>query len=187
MYSEKHFKSKATEWAKINEPVARQGYIKLKSKDHKILNIVETGVFVSCENPIFGASPDGIISCECHESGLWEIKYPWAHRNKSVINYTKLEESFLEVVDNKIALKKSHSYYYQVQMQLAVTAYSGCEFFLCTKKDSFQQKMYFDKSFWLVNKCKLEMFYSKVVVKEPLRGNFNTFKIWYRNSHKVVF
>ena len=94
-----------------------------------------------------------------------------------MIDYTKLEASYLEVVDNKIALKKSHSYYYQVQMQLAVTGYSWCDFFLCTTKYSFQQKIYFDKSFWLVNKCKLEMFYSKVVVKELLRGNFNTFKI----------
>ena len=94
-----------------------------------------------------------------------------------MIDYTKLEASYLEVVDNKISLKKSHSYYYQVQMQLAVTGYSWCDVFLCTTKDSFQQKIYFDKSFWLVNKCKLEMFYSKVVVKELLRGNFNTIKI----------
>ena len=67
-----------------------------------------------------------------------------------------------------------------MQMQLAVTGYSWCDFFLCTTKDSFQQKIYFDKLFWqikLVNKCKLETFYSKVVLKEILRGNFNTIKI----------
>ena len=146
-------------------------------KTTKKLSVLETGLFVSCENPIFGASPDGIVSCDCHESGLLEIKCPWTHRDKSVIDYTKLEASCLEVVDNKIALKKSHSYYYQVQMQLAVTGYSWCDFFLCTTKDSFQQKIYFDKSFWLVNKCKLEMFHSKVVVKELSRENFNTIKI----------
>ena len=54
-------------------------------------------------------------------------------------------------------------------MQLAVTGYSWCDFFLCNTKDSFQQKINFDKSFWLVNKCKLEMFYSKIVVKELLK------------------
>ena len=153
-----NFKSKATtEWGKTNEPVARQEYIKLNTKDDKKLSVVEIRLFVSCENPIFGVSPDGFVSCECHESGLLEIKCPWTHRDKSVIDYAKLEASYLEVVDNKIALKKSHSYYYQVQMQLAVTGYSWCDFFLCTTKDSFQQKIYFDKSFWLVNKCKLEM------------------------------
>ena len=86
----------------------------LTPKTTKKYNVVETGLFVSCENPIFGASPDGIVSCECHESRLLEIKCPWTHRDKSVIDYAKLEESYLEVLDSKIALKKSHSYYYQV-------------------------------------------------------------------------
>ena len=159
----------------------------LMPKTTKKLSVVETGLFASCENPIFGASPDGIVSCDCHESGLLEIKCPWTHRDKSVIDYTKLEGSYLEVVDNKIALKKSHSYYYQVQMQLAVTGYSWCDFFLCTTKDSFQQKIYFDKSFWLVNKCKLEMFYSKVVVKELLREMFILLKFDTETHIKLIF
>ena len=77
-----NFKSKATEWGKTNEPVARQEYIKRNAKDHKKLSVVETGLFVSCENPISGASPDRIVSGECHESGLLEIKFPWTHRDK---------------------------------------------------------------------------------------------------------
>ena len=125
-----NFKSKATEWGKTNEPVARQEYIKLNAKDYKKLNVVETELFVSCKNPIFGASPDGIVSCECHESGLLETKCPWTHKDKSVIDYAKLGETCLEVIDNVIALKKSRSYYYQVQMQLAVTGYSWRDFCL---------------------------------------------------------
>ena len=93
-----NFKSKAIEWGKTNEPVARQEYIKLNTKDDKKLSVVEVRLFVSCENPILGVSPDGIVSCECHE--------PWTHRDKSVIDYAKLEESCLEVVDNKKALEK---------------------------------------------------------------------------------
>ena len=149
----------------------------LTPKTTKKLSVVETGLFVSCENSVFGALPDRIVSCECHESGLLEIKFPWTHRDKSVIDYAKLEESCFEVADNKIALKKSHSHDYQVQMQLAVIRYSWCDFFLCTTKDSFQQKIYFDESFWSVNKYKLEMFYSEVVVKELLSGKFNPIKI----------
>ena len=63
-----NFKSKATEWGKTNEPVARQEYIKLNAKYHKKLSVVEQGY-------LLGASPDGIVSCECHESGLLEIKF----------------------------------------------------------------------------------------------------------------
>ena len=97
----------ATEWGKTNEPVARQEYIKLNAEDHKKTSVVETGLFVSCENPIFGASPDGIVSCDCHESGLLEIKYPWTHRDKSLIDYAKLDWSYLLVVGNEISLQKS--------------------------------------------------------------------------------
>ena len=46
-----------------------------------------------------------------------------------MIDYAKLEESCLEVIDNVTVLKKSHSYYYQVHMQLAVIGYSWCAFF----------------------------------------------------------
>ena len=98
-------------------------------KTTKNLSVVETGLFVSCENSVFGALPDRIVSCECHESGLLEVKCPWTHRDKSVIDYAKLEESCFEVADDKIALKKSHSHDYQVQMQLAVIRYSWCDFF----------------------------------------------------------
>ena len=58
-----------------------------------------------------------------------------------MIDYAKLEQSCLEVAHNVIALKKSHNYYYHVQMEMAITGYSWCDFFLCTTNDSFQQKM----------------------------------------------
>ena len=70
-------KSKATEWGKANQPVACQEYINLNAKDHKKLTEVEAGLFVSSENPIFVASPYAIVSCQCYESGLLEIKCPW--------------------------------------------------------------------------------------------------------------
>ena len=101
-----NFKSKDTEWEKTNESVARQEYIKLNAKHHKKLSVVETGLFVSCKNPIFRTSRNGILSCGCHESGFLEIKCPWTQRDKSVIDYAKLEESCLEVIDNVIVLKK---------------------------------------------------------------------------------
>ena len=83
-----NFKSKATEWGKTNESVSFQEYIKHNAKDYKKRSAVETGVFFSCENPVFGASPDGIISCEYHESGFLKFKCSWNHRKKS-----KFEES----------------------------------------------------------------------------------------------
>ena len=68
--------SKATEWGKMNETVACEENIKHSTKDHEKLSAVETGSFDSCKNQIFGTSPDGTISCECHESALLKFKSP---------------------------------------------------------------------------------------------------------------
>ena len=130
----------ATEWGKTNEPVARQEYIKLNAEDHKKTSVVETGLFVSCENPIFGASPDGIVSCECHESGLLEIKCPWTHRDKSVIDYSKLEESCLEVVDNKIALKNYTVITIRCKCSWQLLGIPGVIFFYARQKTPFSRK-----------------------------------------------
>ena len=75
--------SKATEWRKRNESVARQEYIKHNAQDCTELSVVETGLFFSCENPFFRAPYDGIVSCECHKLRLLEITCPLTHRQIS--------------------------------------------------------------------------------------------------------
>ena len=34
--------------------------------------------------PFLGASPDGIVSCQCHKPGFLEIKCPWTFRGLSI-------------------------------------------------------------------------------------------------------
>ena len=79
-----------------------------------------------------------------------------ARTSKTMLACCQRQE-YLEVVDNVLALKKSHSYYCQLQMQLAVIGYSWCDFFSMHDKRILSAENYFDKSFWLVNKCKLEI------------------------------
>ena len=117
--------------------------IKLNAKHLKKLNVVETGLFVSCENPISGALPDGIVSCGCHESGFLEIKCPWTHRDKSVIDYAKLEESCSEIIDNVIVLKKSHRCKCSWQLQ----GIPGVIFFYVRQKTPFSRKCILIKHF----------------------------------------
>ena len=102
-----------------------------------------------------------------------------------MIDYAKSEESCFEVVDNKIALKKS-VITIRCKCSWQLLGIPGVIFFYA-RQDSFQQKIYFDKSFWLVNKCKLEMFYSKVVVKELLREMFILLKFDTETHIKLIF
>ena len=67
--------------------------------------------------------------------GIIEVKYLKIFRGRSIeqIMQQKLPElsrQCFKVVDNKILLKTSHSYYYQIQLQLLVTEAKYCDFVL---------------------------------------------------------
>ena len=83
------FSSKATEWDISNEAVARRNYTKKIISPHRNLTVTKPGLFIDIENPFIGASPDGLVSCSCHESGLLEIKCPWSSRNLTITEFAK--------------------------------------------------------------------------------------------------
>ena len=45
-------------------------------KTHTYLRVVKAGVFVDPERPFIGASPDGLVECECCGKGVIEVKCP---------------------------------------------------------------------------------------------------------------
>ena len=75
-------------------------------KRHQHLTVSECFFFISHEYPLIGASPDGIVNCRCHNSGLLEIKCPWTYRGLSVNDYATKRESCLEVIDGEINLNE---------------------------------------------------------------------------------
>ena len=92
--------------------------------------------YVSLDYPFIGASPDGIIHCECHGPRLIEVKCPFTHRGLSIENYSKQKNTCLELKENSVKLKKNHSYFYQVQCQMGVPGVCLCEFYVYTAVDS---------------------------------------------------
>jgi hypothetical protein len=42
------------------------------------------GFAINSQHPFLGATPDGIISCDCCGKGALEIKCPFKHRDKTV-------------------------------------------------------------------------------------------------------
>ena len=43
--------------------------------------IYSTGLHINAKYPHLGASPDGIIVCDCHGKGLLKIKHSHKYRN----------------------------------------------------------------------------------------------------------
>uniref|UniRef100_A0A1X7V4J3 YqaJ viral recombinase domain-containing protein n=1 Tax=Amphimedon queenslandica TaxID=400682 RepID=A0A1X7V4J3_AMPQE len=67
--------------------------------------------------PFLGASPDAIVSCECHGHGVVEVKCPFRIEDK--LPEDNIKGFFMKKVD-VWSLQHDHAYYYQVQLQMRV-------------------------------------------------------------------
>ena len=123
------------------EPAVRVAYSKLTGYE-----VVETGLWVNSKYPHLGASPDGLVVDENSGAvaGIMEAKCLKILRNKMVKELIAechkgsasdiLKNQCFSLRCGKLCLKKCHSYYYQVQIQLLITEKNFCDFVLHTPK-----------------------------------------------------
>ena len=120
------------------------------------------GLFVNPDFPYLAASPDGVIESK---NEIVEIKCPFNGRNKKI--QEGKDFSFLTVEDNKLTLKKTHNYYYQIQGQMACSQKYVCQFVVFTLVDIFIEQIHFDPTFFEKEMLpKLNDFYFSIY--EPL-------------------
>ena len=88
--------------------------------------VFQTGLWVNPTFPFLGCSPDGLVD----DDGLLEIKSLKVFKENTIEDVTSgnvsiakdvLSRQCFSIKDGKCYLKTSHSYYYQIQMQLLVT------------------------------------------------------------------
>lgn len=120
----------------------------LRKERHSNLSLTQCGLFVHPEKQYLGASPDGIITCDCCGTRLLEIKCP------------SRELSELEYLDQTRVLKNKHLYYGQVQGQIMVTGIKDCYFYIFTDTNSHLQLITRDTVFCAKMSSNLEMFYT---------------------------
>ena len=135
------------------EPVARVKYAEMMSaRGHKNLKTNECGLFVSPEHIYMAASHDAVVSCECCGEGLLEIKCPLktAHSDPQSCPPAYL----IRNDEGQLHLKPNHPYHTQVVMQLAVTNYKWCDFFVYTPHGYHVQRMH--KHNFLNQMCELQ-------------------------------
>ena len=99
------------------EPIAKDCFITIMSKSHRNLQVLESGLKINADEPFLGASPDGIVTCDCHEDAVLEIKCPYKY--KDGLSNWELDKDF--PIDSNFAMKKDHSYYYQIQLQMELS------------------------------------------------------------------
>ena len=68
------FKAAAASWGCEHEKHAREKYLDMSAKNHEYFEVEESGLFISTQHPFIGASPDGLVTCDCCGDGICEIK-----------------------------------------------------------------------------------------------------------------
>ena len=137
------------EWGKENENKALEAFMKVEGKQHKQPKLLPSGLFLFKPHPYIGATPDSIFICKCCKNKYCvECKCPYSIRDEDIETAWE-KTSFLEKVDGKIQLQRSHQYYTQITGQMAITGHNQTYFVVYTTKGPpFIELITFDKAYW---------------------------------------
>lgn len=162
------------QWGIQNESTARNQYIDMLAPKHINLKVEPVGLVVNPKLPYLGASPDGIVTCDCCGVGLLEIKCPYKYR--SVDPHTIAGTDFFlgRNSDGELHLKTSHSYYYQVQGQLAICGREYCDFVCWTTNGLYTERISFDHELFDSIRPQLEQFFQMYLLPELLSRNLES-------------
>uniref|UniRef100_A0A1A7XC15 YqaJ viral recombinase domain-containing protein n=1 Tax=Iconisemion striatum TaxID=60296 RepID=A0A1A7XC15_9TELE len=170
------FQTRAMSWGVQMEAEAVRRYQKQKSAMGRPVSVLDCGLFIDAQRPWLAASPDGIVTDSRSGQRLLclEVKCPYKHRHRRVEEACREDPAFcLQIQDQDerqpgqspvYHLKTSHSYFTQVQCQLAVTGLKQADFVVFTLKEMVVVPVTFDPTMWEETVTKLEVFYRKAVL-----------------------
>ena len=147
----------------------------MEVENHENFIINEVGLIISKKYHQLAASPDRIVFCECCTGGCLEIKCPYllyTNRIDNLEDYLKLKSCCLEKENDAFVLKKDHTYYYQIQMQIFVSTLPYCDFVIWSPNLFFKQRVLPDFKLWEEKYPILLKFHSEVILPELLGRYF---------------
>ncbi len=138
--------------------------------------VTECGLFISLENGILAASPDGVIDID----GIIEIKCPNVRplelctRKDKILIQDKKDAS-------KISLNRKHPYFFQVIMQMYCAEKLFCDFVLYyLDKENGNEDIWIERIYkteatdkvWIEMKAKLVKFFTEDIAPEIVHPRF---------------
>ena len=127
------------------------------------VKIIKSGLVISPDSLYLGASPDAkvIDPGRSDPFGLSKVKCPETKYLVTPLDACSDSNFFMEEVDGKPKLKRTHKYYSQVQGLMGVTGAKWCDFVVYTSKGISIERISFDPQFWNELKGTLTMYYFK--------------------------
>ena len=118
--------------------------------------VMDSRLVVSPLQLHIGASPDGVVRCNCCGQGVLEVKCPFSYRGQPISSGAADRNFCLHFNDGKLELKRTHKYFCQVQTQLFTCDVEYCDFVVCTFCEDasaglFIERVLRDENFW--QKC----------------------------------
>ncbi|XP_075556580.1 uncharacterized protein LOC142588637 [Dermacentor variabilis] len=111
---------------------------------HENLVVRQCGLFIMEGRPYMGASPDGLVKCNCCPERVKEIKYPESMKKFLEENIEKNKEKAL--TQN---LKRTTTYFCQVQVQMGITAVQHADLFVfVNEEDNICIPVLFDEAYF---------------------------------------
>lgn len=179
------FKTKATMWGINHEKDALSAFVKYATPHHEGLRLEKVGLCVSPQYVQFGATPDAMVICDCCGTGCVEVKCPFLLSNMTMEQFINLKNCCLSATTGNVVVKQDRSYYYQMQMQMAITQTKYCEFVVWEPSDSIFLRIKFDQEFWNVNSSKAAAsqtsYYARIIVPVFHKGTVfgrNLVRVW---------
>nr|CAI5819622.1 unnamed protein product [Callosobruchus analis] len=156
------FKTKATVWGITHEAQALKTYQEHCDSMHEELQVERVGLCLSPEYHQFGASPDGMVTCQCCGTGCVEVKCPYLLKELSLVEFAQQKTSCLGKTENEEFYLKQD----QVQMQMAILGTTFCDFMIWSSREFFLQRVFFDEDFGRSESAKALQFHQMVVLPE---------------------
>ena len=160
----------ALDWGTKNEATAREEYLKKTKQTHVSLKYRSAGFHVNVQYPHLGATPDGVIECECCGTGLIEIKCPYKYRQCKLCDIADRNFCIQPNKHGKLNLPHDHPYYLQIQGQLTICHKPYCDFIVWTECDLFVERINLDTKAFEVIKPSLDKFFKIAILPKLLCG-----------------
>ncbi|KAL3891605.1 hypothetical protein ACJMK2_003860 [Sinanodonta woodiana] len=140
----------------------------------KDIRIQRSGFWINPLYPELGCSPDGLVYNQDNKLiGVVEMKRPFVLAGKDPLcvdelNANQRNNLCYHVVNGMPCLKKTHKYYYQVQMQIALCEADFCDFVIWSSKGTIVERILPDVEFWKDLCSKLINFHHNTLMPEYL-------------------
>ncbi|KAF7199465.1 transcript variant X1 [Nothobranchius furzeri] len=163
------FTTYVTSYGCQHESQARGAYEKLMGQEHTGFSCVNSDLWLNPRWPYMGSSPDGVVTCDCHGTGICEIKCPHSEQDEPSLRLCAGRRGFCLIGEgDHVTLDRNQDYYFQVQAQLHIVKAEYCDFVVWNHKDLFVERILPDVEFWEDVIPKVECFFRNRILPEIL-------------------